>query len=83
MQEISKTMVSDLYLDDILRLIVTVTAEVMNSKICSLWFLDDKDKELKLRATQAIDEEYLKERILKLGEGIVGTVAEQKKSMIN
>lgn len=82
LQEISKTIVSDLYLDDILRLIVTVTAEVMNSKICSLWFLEEKNKVLRLRATQAIDEEYLKERTLKLGEGIVGIVAQQKKPII-
>lgn len=81
LQEISKTIVSDLYLDDILHLIVTVTAGVMNSKICSLWFLEEKEKELSLRATQAIDEEYLKERALKLGEGIVGIVAKQKKPM--
>ncbi|MCK4262004.1 GAF and ANTAR domain-containing protein, partial [bacterium] len=79
LQEISKTIVSDLYLDDILRLIVTVTAEVMGSKICSLWFLEEK--ELRLRATQAIDEEYIRERTLKLGEGIVGIVAQQKKPM--
>ncbi len=81
LQEISRTIVSDLYLDDILRLIVTVTAEVMNSKICSLWFLKEKDKVLKLRATQAIDEEYIKERTLEFGEGIVGIVAKQKKAM--
>ena len=82
LQEVSKAIVSDLYLEDILRLIVTVTAEVMNTKICSLWFLDEKDRVLKLRATQAIDEEYLKERNLKLGEGIVGLVAEKKKPIM-
>ena len=82
LQEVSKAIVSDLYLEDILRLIVTVTAEVMNSEICSLWFLDEKDKILRLRATQAIDEEYLKERSLKVGEGIVGIVAKKKKPMM-
>jgi len=35
--EISKAITSDRYLDDILKLIVTVTANVMDSKICSLW----------------------------------------------
>ncbi len=79
--EISKAISSDQYLDDILKLIVTVTANVMNSKICSLWILDDKEKVLKIRATQAISEEYLKERSLKLGEGIVGYVAQNKKPM--
>ncbi len=79
--EISKAISSDQYLDDILKLIVTVTANVMNSKICSLWILDDKEKVLKIRATQAISEGYLKERSLKLGEGIVGYVAQHKKPM--
>lgn len=80
--KISKAITSDLYLDDILRLVVTVTAEVMKSNICALWVLDEKDKELKLRATQAISREYLKDRSLKLGEGVVGTVAKEKKARV-
>jgi len=60
---------------------VAVTANVMDSKICSLWILDEKEKVLKIRATQTMSEEYLKERSLKLGEGIVGYVAQQKKPL--
>jgi len=73
--EISKAIASGLYLEDVLRLIVTVTANLMNSKICSLWILDEKDQKLKLKATQSISEEYLKERSLAMGEGVVGHVA--------
>lgn len=80
--EISKAITSDLYLDDILKLVVTVTAEVMNSKICSLWLLDERKKVLKLRATQTISKEYLKERSLKLGEGVVGHVARTREPMV-
>lgn len=79
--EISKAIASGLYLEDILRLIVTVTANVMNSKICSLWILDEKEKRLKLKATQSISTEYLKERSLELGEGVVGHVALYNKPM--
>lgn len=79
--EISKAIASGFYLEDILRLIVTVTANVMNSKICSLWILDEKEKRLKLKATQSISAEYLKERSLKLGEGVVGHVALYNKPM--
>src|SRR4030066_238430 len=79
--EISKATVSGLYLEDILRLIVTVTANVMDSKICSLWILDEKDRKLKLKATQSISEEYLKERSLAIGEGVVGHVALYHKPM--
>jgi signal transduction protein with GAF and PtsI domain len=81
LSEISQAISSDQYLDDILKLIVTVTANVMNSKVCSLWILDEKEKALKIRATQTISEEYLKERSLKLGEGVVGHVARHKKPL--
>lgn len=73
--EISKAIASGLYLEDVLRLIVTVTANLMDSKICSLWILDEKGNKLKLKATQSISEEYLKERSLNVGEGVVGQVA--------
>ncbi|MGB9628795.1 MAG: GAF domain-containing protein, partial [Thermodesulfobacteriota bacterium] len=79
--EISKAITSGLYLEDVLRLIVTVTARVMNSKICSLWILDERDQKLKLKATQSLSEEYLKERSLSLGEGVVGHVALHNKPM--
>jgi len=73
--EVSKAISSGFYLGDVLRLIVTVTANLMDSKICSLWILDEKDQRLKLKATQSMSEEYLKERSLAMGEGIVGYVA--------
>jgi signal transduction protein with GAF and PtsI domain len=79
LSEISKAISSDHYLEDILRLIVTVTANVMDSKICSLWLLNEDTKTLSLEATQSISKEYLKERVLRLGEGVVGGVAQEKK----
>ena len=82
LSKISKAISSDLYLEDILRLIVVVTAEVMKSKICSLWLVDERDKALKIRATQSMSEEYLKERSLKLGEGVVGYVAQENRPMM-
>ena len=79
LNKISKAITSDLYLEDVLKLIVTLTANVMRVKICALWILDANRKELKIRATQAISKEYLKERIIRLGEGIVGLAAKDKK----
>ena len=79
--EISKAIASGLYLEDVLRLIVTVTANLMDSKICSLWILDEKDQKLNLKATQSISEEYLKERSLAIGEGVVGHVARYNQRM--
>jgi signal transduction protein with GAF and PtsI domain len=82
LNKISKAITSDLYLGDVLKLIVTLTANVMQAKICSLWLLDEKTQELKIRATQAMSEEYLKERSLRVGEGIVGLVAKEKKPRV-
>ena len=79
--EVSKAISSGFYLGDVLRLIVTVTANLMDSKICSLWILDEKDQRLKLKATQSMSEEYLKERSLAMGEGIVGYVASHNRGV--
>ena len=82
LNKISKAITSDLYLGDILKLIVTLTANVMNAKTCALWLLDYESKELKIRATQSLSKEYLKERNIKIGEGIVGLVAKEKKPLV-
>lgn len=77
--EISKAISSDLYLEDILKLIVTVTAQVMNSKICSLMLIDEKTGNLVIRATQSVSEAYLKKSPLKVGESIAGRVVAENK----
>lgn len=74
LSKISKAITSELYLEDILKLIVSVAAQAMGSKICSLMLLDEKNKHLAIRATQSISEEYNKKPPLKLGEGIAGKV---------
>ena len=78
---VSKTITSNLYLEDILKLIVTVSAEIMNSKICSLSLLDEKSNTLVLKATQSMSDAYNKKAPLKIGEGIAGKVALQNKPM--
>jgi len=77
--KISKAIASDVYLEDILRLIVTVTAEVMDSNICSLMLIDEKKNELVIRATQSISEEYNKKPPLKIGEGVAGKVVKENR----
>ncbi|MCX5657078.1 MAG: GAF domain-containing protein, partial [Candidatus Omnitrophica bacterium] len=73
--KISQAITSDLYIEDILKLIVTVTAKVMGSKICSLMLLDEEKNELVIRATQSISDEYNKKPNVRLNEGIAGRVA--------
>jgi GAF domain-containing protein len=79
LSKIANLITSGLYLEELLRLIVHVTAEVMNSKISSLMLLDPDKKELVVRATQSISESYNKKPNVRLGEGIAGLVAQQNK----
>ncbi|GAG29236.1 unnamed protein product, partial [marine sediment metagenome] len=79
---ISSAIVSDLYLEDILKLIVTLTANVMKAKVCNVWLIDEKKKEFNIKATQSMHQEYLNKRTMKLNEGIVGLVAKEKKAKI-
>ncbi|MFH0947842.1 MAG: GAF domain-containing protein [Elusimicrobiota bacterium] len=79
--KISQAITSELYRDDILKLIVTVTAQALGSKICSLMLLNEK-KELVIKASQSISEEYLKKPPLKTGEGIAGKVVKEKKPIV-
>lgn len=76
---VSEMITSNLYLEDILKLIVTITAEITNSKICSLMLIAPKSNELVLKATQSMSDVYNKKPNLKIGEGIAGKVALQNK----
>lgn len=80
--KIANLITSGLYLEELLRLIVHVTAEIMNSKISSLMLLDPDKKELVVRATQSISEDYNKKPNIKIGEGIAGLVAKDNKPII-
>jgi len=80
LSKIGKAITSDLYLEDILKLIVTVTAQAMGSKLCSLMLLNER-KELVIRATQTVSEAYTKKAPIRLGEGVSGKVALENKPM--
>ncbi len=78
---VSRAITSEKYLEDILGLIVTVTAEVMGSKICSLMLIGD-DGKLHVKATQSMSKEYNKKRLVELGKGIVGKAAAENRPAI-
>lgn len=82
--DISSAITSDLFLEDILKLIVMVTAKVTGVEICSLWIVDEgkKPPQIRLKATQSISPEYIKDRALDLSEGVVGHVISNKKPLI-
>ncbi|MCX5749467.1 MAG: GAF and ANTAR domain-containing protein [Candidatus Saganbacteria bacterium] len=80
--EISKAISSDLSLDDILRLVVNVTAKLLKSSICSIQLIDKEKKELVIRATHSMSEEYNKKPPLRIGEGIAGKVVLENRPIV-
>ena len=84
LMDISQAITSDLYLEDILKLIVMVTAKITGVEICSLWLIDESvsPKKIRLKATQAIEPEYVKDRSLNMDEGVVGFVVTHKSPLI-
>lgn len=84
LMDISRAITSDLYLEDILKLIVMVTAKATGVEICSLWLIDESKNPpvIRLKASQAIDADYIKDRSLGLNEGVVGYVVTHKTPLI-
>jgi signal transduction protein with GAF and PtsI domain len=84
LMEISRAITSDRYLEDILKLIVMVTAKVTGAEVCSLWLIEEgkSGKTIRLKTTQAIEHEYVQDRSLGMDEGVVGYVASQNKPLI-
>jgi len=82
LMKVSKTITSEKYLDEILNLIVVVTAEMLNSKICSIMLLDEKGEELIIKATQSLNEEYRKKPNLKVNTSLMGTVIKTRHPLV-
>lgn len=73
--EISRTVTSPLYLDEMLGVVTKMAAQVMNAKATSLHLLDESSGRLALRAAhniQAKDEQFAS---IASGEGVIGQVA--------
>ena len=82
--EISQAVTSDLFLEDVFKLIVMVVAKVTGVDICSLWLVDDNANppKIRLKATQAIEPEYVIDRSLNLDEGVVGHVVSTQEPLV-
>jgi two-component system, response regulator PdtaR len=84
LMDISQAITSELFLEDLFKLIVMVTAKVTGVEICSLWLVDEDENPpvIRLKATQAIDREYVKDRVLRLDEGVVGYVVSTQRPLV-
>lgn len=70
--KVSESITSERYLDEILNLIVVVTAEMLDSKVCSIMLLDKKRNELVIKATQSLNDEYKKKPNIRADASLSG-----------
>jgi two-component system, response regulator PdtaR len=77
--EVSQAIVSNRYAEEILLLVVSLTAELMRSKICSLMLLDEEKQELQIRATQSLSEGYRNKPAIHIGESVSGRAVLERK----
>ncbi len=82
LSEVSQTIARSPYLEEILQLLVNLTAQQFNFKVCTVRLLDETRGELVLRATQASAKAYQRKRAIKLGESIAGRAIDQNKPQI-
>ncbi len=79
--KVSQSITSEHYLDEILNLIVVVTAEMLDSQICSIMLLDEKGMELSIKATQSLSDDYKKKPNIKVENSLTGSVIKSKKAL--
>lgn len=73
--EISRTVTSPLYLDEMLGVVTELAAQVMGAKATSLHLLDDATGQLVLRATHNIQAKDVQFSSIAVGQSITGQVA--------
>jgi sigma-B regulation protein RsbU (phosphoserine phosphatase) len=81
--ETSKLLNSTLNLDELLDLVLTLSARIMEAQASSLLLVDEKSGKLKLHVSPEERAEGKRELELKMGEGMAGWVAEHIQPVIS
>lgn len=82
LSQVSETVVSNRVIEDVMHLMVTMTAQMMQSKICSIMLFDHATGELRIVATQSLSEQYRLKPNLKIGQSISGRVVQERRPII-
>ena len=78
LQDISVLILQSHDLDETIKNIVDLVAQRAHSDVCSLYFLEDDQQTLTLRATYGLDQAAIGQVRMKIGEGLTGKVAEKQ-----
>ena len=80
--EVTTSIASSPYLEEILQLLVNLTAQRFNYRVVTVRLFDPKREELVLRATQATNKAYQRKEAIKLGESIAGRAMAENRTLI-
>ncbi|MBL8068048.1 MAG: GAF domain-containing protein [Armatimonadetes bacterium] len=79
LSEVARSLTESPYLEEVLQLLVNLTAKRFNYRVVTVRLLDAERGELILRATQATNKAYQRKRAIKLGESIAGKAIQLRK----
>lgn len=82
LSEVAKVFTGSPYLEEILQLLVSITAQQFDYKVCTVRLLDEQNEELVLRATQSTAKAYQRKRAIKLGESIAGRAIAEGRAIV-
>ena len=82
LHRVSQVLAYDLSLTDVLQLIVSVTADMMDSKICSILLFDEDAGTLSIAATQSLSEAYRNKPPIKVNESVSGKAVKSKEVQV-
>ena len=82
LNEVSRTLASSPYVEEILQLFVHLTAEQFAYKVCTVRLLDESGQELVLRATQATAKAYQRKRAIHIDESIAGQALGENRPIV-
>jgi len=78
LSQVSETVASNRLIEDVLQLIVTMTAQMMNSKICSIMLVEEQKDEIRIVATQSLSDTYRRKPPIKIGHSISGRAVKEQ-----
>lgn len=82
--EVARTLSDSPYLEEVLQMLVHLTARRFNYRVVTVRLLDESSQELILRATQATNKAYQRKRAIRLDESIAGrAITSQKPVVVN
>ncbi len=79
LEDISTLILQSHDLDETLRNIVTLVAKRMRTEVCSIYLLEDDGQTLRLRASKGLSRRAIGKVTMRVGEGLTGLAAEQRK----